>query len=177
MNGDCASRASRRAISVLPTPVGPIIRMFFGVTSSAMSAGSCWRRIRLRNAMATARFAFAWPMTYLSSSETTKRPVAAPVARALDGGAFEVAAILLELRFERGEQREGIRGGAGESGEDRIVVEPADFLRALLQDGAAEGHLTVTRHNRAVVVPDREDRRRVDHSGQYASKSGHVRRL
>ena len=37
MNGDCASRASRRAISVLPTPVGPIIRMFFGVTSSAMS--------------------------------------------------------------------------------------------------------------------------------------------
>ena len=30
MKGDCASRASRRAISVLPTPVGPIIRMFFG---------------------------------------------------------------------------------------------------------------------------------------------------
>ena len=39
MNGDCASRASRRAISVLPTPVGPIIRMFLGVTSSAMSRG------------------------------------------------------------------------------------------------------------------------------------------
>jgi hypothetical protein len=33
--------------------------MFFGVTSSAMSGGSCWRRIRLRNAIATARFAFA----------------------------------------------------------------------------------------------------------------------
>ena len=34
MNGAPASLASRRAISVLPTPVGPIIRMFFGSTSS-----------------------------------------------------------------------------------------------------------------------------------------------
>ena len=32
-----ASRASRRAISVLPTPVGPIMRMFLGITSSAIS--------------------------------------------------------------------------------------------------------------------------------------------
>jgi hypothetical protein len=30
MNGECASFARRRAISVLPTPVGPIMRMFFG---------------------------------------------------------------------------------------------------------------------------------------------------
>src|SRR5205814_9922921 len=86
MNGDCARRASRRAISVLPTPVGPIIRMFFGVTSSAMSAGSCWRRIRLRNAMATARFAFAWPMTYLSSSETISRGVSERAAVAVLSG-------------------------------------------------------------------------------------------
>ena len=34
MKGAPASFASRRAISVLPTPVGPIIRMFFGITSS-----------------------------------------------------------------------------------------------------------------------------------------------
>ena len=33
MNGASARRARRRAISVLPTPVGPIIRMFFGVIS------------------------------------------------------------------------------------------------------------------------------------------------
>jgi hypothetical protein len=57
MKGECASRASRRAISVLPTPVGPIMRMFFGVTSSAISGASRWRRRRLRSAMATARFA------------------------------------------------------------------------------------------------------------------------
>ena len=43
-----ASFASRREISVLPTPVGPIIRMFFGSTSSRISSSSCWRRQRLR---------------------------------------------------------------------------------------------------------------------------------
>ena len=37
----------RRAISVLPTPVGPIRRMFFGVTSSRTSGPSFMRRRRL----------------------------------------------------------------------------------------------------------------------------------
>jgi hypothetical protein len=86
MNGDCASFASRRAISVLPTPVGPIIRMFFGVTSSAMSAGRRWRRMRLRSAMATARFAFACPMTCLSSSSTISRGVSERTAVAVRSG-------------------------------------------------------------------------------------------
>ena len=36
-NGEFASFASRRASSVLPTPVGPIMRMFLGITSSAIS--------------------------------------------------------------------------------------------------------------------------------------------
>jgi hypothetical protein len=44
-----------------PTPVGPIIRIFFGRTSSAISGVSFWRRTRLRNATATARFAAACP--------------------------------------------------------------------------------------------------------------------
>src|SRR3954464_3463844 len=75
MNGDRVSRARRRAISVLPTPVGPIIRMFFGAISSARSGASFWRRMRLRSAIATARFAAAWPTTYLSSSATIWRGV------------------------------------------------------------------------------------------------------
>src|SRR5262245_60669809 len=86
MNGDCASRARRRAISVFPTPVGPIIRMFFGVTSSAMSAGSRCRRMRLRRAIATARFALAWPITNLSSSATICRGVSDPTDDALRSG-------------------------------------------------------------------------------------------
>ena len=74
-NGEFASFASRRAISVFPTPVGPIMMMFFGITSSAISGGSFCRRMRFRRAMATARFAPACPITYLSSSRTISRGV------------------------------------------------------------------------------------------------------
>ena len=38
------SAAKRRAISVLPTPVGPIMRMFFGVISSRRSSRARARR-------------------------------------------------------------------------------------------------------------------------------------
>ena len=61
MNGAPARRARRREISVLPQPVGPIIRMFFGATSSRSGPCSCCRRQRLRRAMATARLASCWP--------------------------------------------------------------------------------------------------------------------
>src|SRR5687768_6040504 len=70
MNGASARRARRRAISVLPTPVGPIMRMFFGVISPRSFSSTCWRRQRLRSAMATARLASPWPTMCLSSSET-----------------------------------------------------------------------------------------------------------
>ena len=62
MKGEAARRASRRAISVFPTPVGPIMMMFLGATSSAISGDSLRRRVRLRRAIATARLAFSWPM-------------------------------------------------------------------------------------------------------------------
>src|SRR5579864_6244787 len=73
--GQPARRARRRAISVLPTPVGPIIRIFFGRMSSASSGGSFWRRTRLRRATAIARLAAACPTMYLSSSATISRGV------------------------------------------------------------------------------------------------------
>ena len=69
-NGAPQSFARRRAISVFPTPVGPIIKMFFGATSSRMSSESFNRRLRLRNATATARLAFVCPMIYWSSFST-----------------------------------------------------------------------------------------------------------
>ncbi|CSI80966.1 Uncharacterised protein [Vibrio cholerae] len=59
MKGTFASLAKRRAISVLPTPVGPIIRIFFGVTSTRKLSSSCIRRQRLRSAIATARLALS----------------------------------------------------------------------------------------------------------------------
>src|SRR5882724_3807127 len=73
MNGAPASFARRRAISVLPTPVGPIIRIFFGSTSSRKEPVSCSRRQRLRSAIETARLASLWPTMKRSSSETISR--------------------------------------------------------------------------------------------------------
>jgi hypothetical protein len=60
-NGAPASRASRRAISVFPTPVGPIMMMLLGRISSRISSGACARRHRLRIAMATDFLAAACP--------------------------------------------------------------------------------------------------------------------
>src|SRR4051794_36372888 len=70
MNGAPVRPASRRAISVLPTPVGPIMRMFFGATSWRIASGSRCLRQRLRIATATARLASFCPTMYLSSSVT-----------------------------------------------------------------------------------------------------------
>ena len=67
--------ASLRAISVFPTPVGPIIKMFFGTISSRSFSGSRLRRYRLRRATATDRLACFCPTMYLSSSATICRGV------------------------------------------------------------------------------------------------------
>src|SRR3954464_5696630 len=85
MKGASAKRARRRAISVLPTPVGPIIRMFFGVISWRSGSATCWRRQRLRRAMATARLALAWPTTCLSSSATMSVGVMFMSVQCFDG--------------------------------------------------------------------------------------------
>mmetsp|Transcript_16906 Transcript_16906/g.47188 ORF Transcript_16906/g.47188 Transcript_16906/m.47188 type:complete len:315 (-) Transcript_16906:361-1305(-) len=70
-NGASASFARRRAISVLPQPVGPIMRMFFGTTSDLSFSGSRCRRQRFLIATATARLASCCPTMCLSSSRTT----------------------------------------------------------------------------------------------------------
>ena len=44
--------------------------MFFGVISCRSGSGTCWRRQRLRSAIATARLAASCPTMCLSSSET-----------------------------------------------------------------------------------------------------------
>src|SRR5699024_1505178 len=75
MKGASASRARRREISVLPTPVGPISRILLGRISSRISSSAFMRRQRLRSAIATERFASFCPIIYLSSSSTTCRGV------------------------------------------------------------------------------------------------------
>ena len=65
--------------------------------------------------------------------EPPQEAIGAPVARELDRCALEIAAILFELRLEAREQREGVGGGSGEAGEDRLVVEPANLAGAVFQ--------------------------------------------
>jgi len=68
--GDWASLASLLAISVLPTPVGPIIIIFLGAISYLRSSGTCCLLHLFLKAIATALFAFFCPIIYLSSSAT-----------------------------------------------------------------------------------------------------------
>ena len=68
--GASMSLARRLAISVLPQPVGPIIRMFFGVISSLSSSVRRDLLYLFLRAMATDFLASFCPMIYLSSSET-----------------------------------------------------------------------------------------------------------
>ena len=59
--------------------------------------------------------------------EAPQDAIGAPVLGELDGRAFEIAAILLELGLEPGEERERVGGRAGEPGQDAVVVEPPDL--------------------------------------------------
>src|SRR6056297_2563589 len=86
MKGAFARRARRRAISVLPTPVGPIMRIFLGVISTRRSSLTCMRRQRLRRAMATARLASDWPMMCLSRAWTISR-----------GVMFDISVLVIQL--------------------------------------------------------------------------------
>src|ERR1700722_1967113 len=119
-------------------PVGPIIRMFFGSTSSRRSAGSCWRRQRFLSAMATARLASFWPTMKRSSSETISRG--------------EKSVISSEA-FEH-EIRVGIDADIG--GDAHGAAH--DFLAVELhrQQGASGGERVIAarsdRHRRAVAV-------------------------
>src|SRR3954449_2611186 len=117
MNGAPASFASRLAISVLPTPVGPIISMFLGRTSSRNPPSSCCRRQRLRSAMETARLASAWPTMKRSSSETISRgeksvmgPSYGGVAPSTSGLNDGRSRLPLPYRLERVDQHDHVEG-------------------------------------------------------------------
>ena len=70
LKGASANFESLLDISVLPTPVGPIIKIFLGNTSSFISPfKACLLHLFLR-AIATALLAAFWPITYRSNSET-----------------------------------------------------------------------------------------------------------
>src|SRR5258708_37543481 len=144
MKGAPASFARRREISVLPMPVGPIIRMFLGTTSSRICPVSCWRRQRLRSAMATARLASAWPIMKRSSSETISRGeklvIFGPAGSDVGGKAFE-GDMFIGVHTDVGGDGHGLLGDGlgvhvgfeeGAGGGQRIVAAGADAHAAVL---------------------------------------------
>lgn len=88
--------------------------------------------------------------------EVAQGAISAPLFREFDGGAFEVAVELFEFSFEASEKGEGIGGGAGEAGQDTIVVEAADLTGAALHDGIAHGDLAIGGHDDAACAADEE---------------------
>ena len=66
-----------------------------------------------------------------------QRPIGAPVFRQFDRGAAEVAVVLLELGFEAGKEREGIRRRAGKTRKNLLVVQTPDFFSAMFDDRIA----------------------------------------
>src|SRR3954471_14709766 len=125
MNGASARRARRRAISVLPTPVGPIIRIFFGVISWRSGSATCWRRQRFRSAIATERFARPWPTMYLSSSCTISCGVMPPMGAA---SSLFKGNISLEKSLQPFDGALVVRVDADVGGDGERLVD--DFLRA-----------------------------------------------
>jgi hypothetical protein len=90
--------------------------------------------------------------------EAAQQAIAAPVLGQFDRRALEIAAVLFELRLEPREEGEGIGRRAGEAGQDAVVVETPDLARPPLDDRLPEGDLAVARQDRAVAVPDGENR-------------------
>ena len=98
--------------------------------------------------------------------EAAQHAVGAPILGQLDGRADQMALVLLQLRLEPLEQREGVGGGAGKSGNDLVVVELAHLARRALDDDVAQRHLAVAayRHLPAalgVLAPHADDGRAV----------------
>src|SRR5205814_3221851 len=85
--------------------------------------------------------------------EPPQDAVGAPVLGELDRRAHQVALVLVELAFEALEQGERVRRAAGEAGEDAVLVQAPDFLRAAFDDDIAERYLAVAaeRHARAAA--------------------------
>jgi hypothetical protein len=87
-----------------------------------------------------------------------------------DGGALQVAAILLDLGLELREEGHGVRGRAREAGQDLPVVHAADLPGPVFHDRPAHADLAVAGDGAAAAMAYGEDGRAVECSG-----GGHAR--
>src|SRR5229473_1799717 len=86
--------------------------------------------------------------------------VSAPFLGQLHDRAWEIAVELFELALEPREQRESVRGRAGKSGENLVIVQAAQFFRGRFQHFVTDSHLPVAGHHDFAVAADADHRRR-----------------
>src|SRR3989441_1169357 len=88
-------------------------------------------------------------------------PIRPPVLRELDRRPRQVAGVALQLLLELLEQRERVRGGAGEPGEDLPTLERAHLVGIGLHYRVADRDLAVAAQGDVAVPPDAQNRRRM----------------
>ena len=92
--------------------------------------------------------------------EPAQHAIGAPVLGELDRGARQVAAVLFQLGLESREERERVGGRSREPGHDPIAVELSHLAGAGLDDGVADGDLTVTGDRHLAAMSYRDHGRR-----------------
>ena len=65
--------------------------------------------------------------------------------------------MFFQFAFEVLKQGEGIGGGAGETGQDLIVIQAADLAGIALHNGFAKADLAITADHDTIVAADRQD--------------------
>ena len=89
--------------------------------------------------------------------EPAQIAVGAPVLGELDGGAQQLAGILLKLGFQPFEQREGVGGGAGKAADHVALAELAHLLGIGFDDGLADRDLAVAADGHRAALADGQD--------------------
>src|SRR5215813_6293856 len=69
----------------------------------------------------------------------------------------QIAMVLIKLAFKSAEQRKRVRGRTGEACEDLLLIETANFLRAMLDYGLTERDLAVPSHNDRAISTDTQN--------------------
>ena len=75
--------------------------------------------------------------------EVAEVAVGPPLPAEPDGGAEQIALVLLELLLELVEEGEGVGDRPGEADDDLVVEEPAHLAGAVLHDDVADGDLAI----------------------------------
>ena len=90
--------------------------------------------------------------------EAAQETVGAPVLGEFDGGAGQLAGVLLELGFEAFEQGEGVGGRTGKAADDVALAEAANLAGVRFDDRLPEAHLAVAGNYNSAALANGQDR-------------------